>query len=243
MPTVREYQGRVNGIFNSHMLVVDGVSGPQTRYWISRAMDEKKVSFKEDLFDRGVRGIVWHWTAGAQGLIDLERNAYNFVFDNAGNCHDGNHTIAEQVAYDWKNGIGASHTKSMNTGWLGLSLDAMAGAKQANPVVWGSNPITWKGIDAMLEKTMELCEEYSIPVSEWTTLTHAEVQRTLGVKQRNKWDYQILPGDKDAFQDPVVIGAILRQETIGKFGRKSKPKYKPQKSIRGMFRNLFGGKS
>ena len=234
MPTVREFQGRVNAIFNSPVLTVDGVSGPNTRNGIARAMKKKRVSCKEDLFDRGVRGIVLHWTAGAQGIIDLERNAYNFVFDNDGNTYDGTHTIAEQVAYDWKRGIGASHTRGMNTGWIGLSLDAMAGASQTNPITWGRNPITWAGIDAMLEHAMDLCREYDIPVSKWTVLCHAEVEQTLGVKQRSKWDYTCLPGDTNAFQDPVEIGNIMRKRMVEKFGVKPK-----RKSTGGFFRRLF----
>jgi len=218
MYTIRDYQGRVNGIFDEQRLVVDGVSGPKTRQGIREAMAIKRVRRKTDLFDRGVRGVVMHWTAGAQGFIALERNAYNFLFSVEGDTIQGNHTIAEQVMYDWRKDIGASHTKSMNTGWIGCSVDAMAGSAQKNPMQWGSNPITWKGIDAMLEQTMEICEEYNIPVSPWTTLTHAEVQPTLGVKQRWKWDYTVLPGDTNGFQDPRKVGDMLRSRMKEKFG-------------------------
>lgn len=217
MYTVRDYQGRVNGIFNAQVLVVDGISGPKTRKGIADAMQSRRVRRKQDLFDRGVRGVVWHWTAGAKGFIDLERNAYNFLFSTDGDMIQGNHTIAEQVMYDWRKKIGASHTKSMNTGWVGCSVDAMAGSAQKNPMQWGNNPITWEGIDAMLEQTMEICEEYDIPVSRWTTLTHAEVQSTLGVKQRWKWDYTVLPGDSNGFQNPVEIGDKLRKRMLDKF--------------------------
>lgn len=216
MITTRDYQGRVNGIFNQQKLIVDGVSGPNTRAGIAQAMAKMGVRRKEDLFDRGVRGAVWHWTAGANGLIELEKNAYNFLHDTKGNTYDGNSTIAEQVMYDWRRGIGASHTKSMNTGWIGLSVDAMAGAKQTNPITWGSRPITWEGIDAMLERTAELCDEYGIPISRWTTLSHAEVQPTLGIKQRWKWDYAVLPGDTKS-RDPVEVGNILRKRMKERF--------------------------
>ncbi len=211
----REYQGRVNGIFNKEVLVVDGMSGPNTRKWIAKAMDEMEVQRKQDLFDRGVRGVVWHWTAGAKGLISLERKAYNFLHDVQGNTYDGNSTIAEQVMYDWRKGVGASHTKSMNTGWIGSSIDAMAGAT-GWPLSWGSNPITWEGIDAMLEHTFELSEEYNFPITKWTTLGHAEVQGTLGIKQRNKWDFMVLPGD-DRVRGAVEVGDILRARLIEKF--------------------------
>lgn len=214
--TVRDYQGRVNGIFNDSVLVVDGMSGPNTRREIARAMRKMDVSRKQDLFDRGVRGAVWHWTAGAKGVISLERKAYNFLHDVKGNTYDGESTVAEQVMYDWRRGIGASHTKSMNTGWIGQSVDAMVGAEQTNPITWGSNPITWEGIDAMLEQTADLHDEYGFPISKWTTLSHAEVQPTLGIKQRWKWDYVVLPGDKVS-RSPVEVGDILRERLKKKF--------------------------
>lgn len=214
MFTVREYQGRVNGIMGGPALVVDGMIGPKTRAGIREAMGIKRVRNAKSLFTRGVRGIVWHWTAGSHGIIELERNYYNWLFDRKGNVFDGNHTVQEQVNYDWRRKIGASHTKSMNTGWLGLSVDAMAGAKES-PLKWGTNPLTWEGIDAMLDWTMDLCEEYDIPISPWTTLGHAEVQQTLGIRQRFKWDYKVLPGYTRA-QDARLVGDVLRDRMIMK---------------------------
>jgi len=210
--TAREYQGRVNGIMGGPVLTVDGMMGPKTRNGIAEAMKIKGVRHAKDLFDRGIRGIVWHWTAGAHGVIELERDHYNWLFDRVGNVFDGNHSVQDQVNYDWRNGIGASHTKSMNTGWIGLSVDAMAGAKES-PLNWGTNPLTWEGIDAMLDWSMDLCEEYGIPVSPWTTLSHAEVQGNLGVKQRFKWDYKVLPGYTRAV-DARIVGDILRDRMI-----------------------------
>ncbi|ANJ20809.1 endolysin [Roseobacter phage RD-1410W1-01] len=214
--TVRDYQGRVNGIFGREVLTVDGMMGPNTRKGIADAMSRKGVRRKEDLFDRGVRGVVWHWTAGANGIIELEKDHYNFLHDTKGNTYDGNHTVASQVRYDWRKGVGASHTKGMNTGWIGESLDAMAGAN-GWPMDWGSHPITWEGIDAMLEHTWDMCQEYDIPVSRWTTLSHAEVQPTLGIKQRNKWDYMVLPGDSKP-RDAVRVGDELRERMVKRFG-------------------------
>lgn len=212
--TAREYQGRVNGIMGGPILKVDGVMGPNTRKGIQEAMRIKGVRNAKDLFTRGVRGVVWHWTAGAKGFIELEREAYNALFSVTGDWIDGNSTIQEQVNYDWRNGVGASHTKSMNTGWIGGSVDAMAGA-QESPLNWGSNPITWAGIDAMLDWTMDLCEEYDIPVSPWTTLSHAEVQQTLGIKQRWKWDYKVLPGYTKSV-NARIVGDILRDRMISR---------------------------
>lgn len=213
--SVRDYQGRVNGILGGPRLVVDGVMGPATRAAIQEAMKIRNVRRAEDLFVRGVRGVVWHWTAGAHGIIELERNHYNWLFDRVGSVYDGNHSVQDQVNYDANRGVGASHTKSMNTGWIGLSVDAMAGAVES-PLNWGTNPLTWEGIDAMLEWTMDLCKEYQIPVSPWTTLSHAEVQQNLGVQQRFKWDYKVLPGDTRA-RDARKVGDELRDRMVTRY--------------------------
>lgn len=215
--TVKDFQGRVNAIFGREVLKVDGMMGPNTRKGIEDACKFRKVRRKEDLFNRGIRGVIWHWTAGANGIIALEKEAYNFLHDTKGNTYDGFHTVASQAMYDWRKGIGASHTRNMNSGWIGESVDAMAGAKQTNPITWGSHPITWEGIDAMLEHTMDMCNEYHIPVSKWTTLSHAEVQPTLGVTQKWKWDYTVLPGDTKS-GDPVAVGNILRKRMMEIFG-------------------------
>lgn len=216
MITVRDYQGRVNGIFQREVLDVDGMMGPNTRKGIDQAMAARKVRSKQDLFVQAVRGVVWHWTAGANGLIALEKKHYNFLTDTAGNIYDGDHSIAAQLAYDWRKGIGASHTRGMNTGWVGISQDAMAGAQGWPSLNWGSHPITWEGTDAMLEQTAEVCKEYDIPVSRWTTLGHAEVEETLGIKQKNKWDYMVLPGYTKPV-NAVEVGDILRERMIEKF--------------------------
>ena len=67
----------------------------------------------------------------------------------------------------------------------------------------------------MLDWTMDLCEEYDIPVSPWTTLSHAEVQQTLGIKQRWKWDYKVLPGYTKSV-DARIVGDILRDRMISR---------------------------
>lgn len=214
--TGRDYQGRANAILGEARLKIDGIIGPASRKAIAEACMIRGVKDKRDLFDRGVRGVVWHWTAGANGIIEQERKAYNFLHDAKGNTYDGESTVAEQVMYDWRKGVGASHTKSMNTGWIGESLDVMAGAKENDPSTWTKYPVTWEGIDAMLMHTAEMVQEYDIPVSPWTTLTHAEVQPTLGIRQRHKWDIRVLPGEPKKLLGAQEAGDILR-ERLRKF--------------------------
>lgn len=214
--TTRDYQGRVNAIFDAPHLVVDGMMGPKTRAGIAEAMKMKRVRRKQDLFhDSRIRGIVWHWTASTYEVTPYDLQHYNDVHDYKGNSYDGAAPAFHQANYDWRRGVGVSHTRMMNTGWIGQSVSAMHGA-EGWPMDWGEYPLTWQGIDAMLERSAEYAEEYDIPCSKWSMLTHAEVQPTLGVRQRGKWDYVVLPG-MDKPIDPVECGDILRERMKKKF--------------------------
>lgn len=59
----------------------------------------------------------------------------------------------------------------------------------------------------------ELCRQYDIPVSRTTVLTHAEVQPTLGITQRGKWDVTWLPGMSGPGA-PVAVGDMLRARVV-----------------------------
>ena len=60
--------------------------------------------------------------------------------------------------------------------------------------------MTAKHWDVLPAVLADLCQRYGIPVTPKTVLSHAEVQGTLGIKQRGKWDISKL-----AF-DPLVVG-------------------------------------
>ncbi|MGH1356615.1 MAG: peptidoglycan recognition protein family protein [Thalassovita sp.] len=80
-----------------------------------------------------------------------------------------------------------------NTGAIGLSLDCMAGAQEW-PFDASKHPMTRAQVEALAATTARLCKQYDIPVSRWSTLSHAEIQPTLGIRQRFKWDITWLPG-------------------------------------------------
>jgi hypothetical protein len=84
----------------------------------------------------------------------------------------------------------------------------MVGAVE-RPFSSGQAPITKEQVDALVALTARLAAQYDIPVTRETVLTHAEVQTTLGVKQRNKWDIMWLPGMTGP-DNPVVVGDKLR---------------------------------
>jgi hypothetical protein len=68
----------------------------------------------------------------------------------------------------------------------------------------------------MLKRSADYCKEFDIPVTKWSTLTHAEIETTLGIKQNNKWDYMVLPGDTQV-RNAVVVGEILRDRLRTRF--------------------------
>ena len=84
----------------------------------------------------------------------------------------------------------------------------MHGARE-RPFSHGSYPLTQKQLDACAVLCADLCETYKIPVSRHTVLTHAEVEPTLGIRQRGKWDITWLPGMSNT-GDPVEVGDKIR---------------------------------
>jgi hypothetical protein len=212
--TTRYVQARVNALANKEVLKVDGMTGPKTRKAVAEAMAARGVRTKAGLFhDTGMVGIVWHWTASHHEVTADDLAHYNDVHDVKGNSYDGAARAEHQLNYDWRKGIGVSHTRNLNTGFIGQSVAAMAGAEGWPSLKWGKSPLTWEGIDAMLERSAEYCREFDIPVSPWSTLSHAEVQGNLGVAQRNKWDYMVLPGMKKV-TTARACGDILRKRLL-----------------------------
>ena len=94
----------------------------------------------------------------------------------------------------------------------------MLGAREA-PFDAGSQRINEAQIEALAQLVANLCRRYGIPVTRATVLTHAEVQPTLGVRQRGKWDITWLPSSvrgqfyywymvKDVFSRKVVASEV-----------------------------------
>lgn len=204
--TTRDVQARLWALGEAPG-AIDGMMGPKTKAAIKRALRGRDGHTIFDLFHHsGLHRVHWHWTAGARGIIALERRAYNALVDQEANVHDGLFRPEAQARYQV--GKAASHTLNANTGAIGISIDAMAGAKE-RPLDWGSNPMTREQLDAMLAQTAIWCVAYDIPNSRYSTLSHAEVEPTLGIKQRWKWDINVLPG-MSAVGDPVEVGDRLR---------------------------------
>jgi hypothetical protein len=211
----RDIQARVCAL--GFVTDVDGMNGPGTRKAVEAAMRDRRVKTYQELFhDSGIHSLVWHWTAGRDMPSREDLKHYNDVFDFEGNQYDGGARIEHQANYDWRKGVGVSHSKNANSGRGGLAVAGMHGAEGWPSLDWGDHPITWDGIDGMLKRSADYCKEFDIPVTKWSTLTHAEIETTLGIKQNNKWDYMVLPGDTQV-RNAVVVGEILRDRLRTRF--------------------------
>lgn len=158
----------------------------------------------------GLHGIVFHWTAGTGKASTLDKEHYHYMVQNDGTIVPGKH--APEANINTSDGVYAAHTLNANTGRIGVALCGMMGAVE-RPLLWGPAPITWGQINALVGLLADLCRRYSIPVTRQTVLSHAEVQPTLGIKQRGKWDVSVLPG-MTSTADPVMIGDRIRADVL-----------------------------
>jgi hypothetical protein len=204
--TTRDLQARLAAL-GFHPGPIDGIRGRRTSAALDAAMHDRVVTDPRHLFHiSGLHRIHWHWTAGAYGEIQLELDHYNVLIDHDGAEVAGTFPPLAQANY--APGLAASHTLNANTGAIGLALDCMAGARE-RPFRSGPYPITHDQLEALAILTARLCKRYDIPVSRWSTLSHAEIQPTLGIRQRLKWDITWLPGMTRP-GDPVEVGDRLR---------------------------------
>lgn len=153
-----------------------------------------------------MKRIILHWTAGAHTPSNLDKEHYHFIVAGDGAVVKGKHPVEA----NWKPVPGqyAAHTLNCNTGSIGVAVAAMDGAVE-RPFSAGKHPITPKQVDALVKLVRDLCRGYGIPVTRETVLSHAEVQPTLKIKQRGKWDIAWLPG-MESPGDPVKVGDHIR---------------------------------
>lgn len=159
--------------------------------------------------------IIWHHTAGGYHPNAVDRAAYHRLIDGEGVVHDGLHPIsANAPGKALVAGQYAAHCLNLNSGSIGVAVCAMANAVWSAPATW-THPVKAGQVDALIRETARLCVQYGITPGPRTTLSHAEVQPTLGVAQKNKWDFDYsLPGRRDGSRDPQRIGDELRAEVV-----------------------------
>lgn len=154
----------------------------------------------------GLSRIIIHWTGGGPRATDLDRLHYHFLYEQSGAVVAGNLPPEENITTN--DNIYGAHTLRLNTGSIGVSFCGMAGAKE-RPFAAGAHPLTLAQIEAGCRHIAGLAKRYKIAIDRRTILTHAEVQPTLKVQQRGKWDIAWLPG-MTAVGDPVAVGDRIR---------------------------------
>lgn len=146
-----------------------------------------------------MKRIIMHWTAGTHKANATDKSHYHILIEGDGKLVRGDASIALNSGKT-KPGY-AAHTLNCNTDSIGVSLCCMGGSVESpfNPGKW---PLTRLQFDQLIDVVRELSDFYKIPVTRQTILSHAEVQETLGIKQRNKWDYTRLAWN------PSLVGSI-----------------------------------
>jgi hypothetical protein len=157
-----------------------------------------------------MKRIIWHWTAGTHKASKTDREHYHFIIEGDGTVVPGNKPPEANLST--KDGDYAAHTKGCNTGAIGIAVAAMRGAVE-RPFSAGPSPITPAQMKALVDLTAKLSRQYGIPVTPQTILSHAEVQDTLGIAQRGKWDITWLPGAATPAR-ARVIGDQLRGSVL-----------------------------
>lgn len=138
-----------------------------------------------------MKRVIWHWTAGPYKATRLDKKHYHYIYEDDGNRVTGDNPISANAKPIRKGKKYAAHTYRSNTDSIGLSVACMVEAVENKTN--GPKPMTETQFEAMMKDTAKFCKEYGITPSRKTTLHHGEVQANLGIKQRGKWDFNVLP--------------------------------------------------
>jgi len=135
-----------------------------------------------------MRRIVIHWTAGKYTPNILDRLHYHYLIDGDGLVIPAVPVIRNEEPL--KLGY-AAHTRRCNSGSIGIALCCAWGAIPQNLGAYPPLPVQ---LVACAQLVAKLCKRHDIPLDREHVLTHGEVEVTLGIKQRGKWDLLVLPG-------------------------------------------------
>jgi N-acetyl-anhydromuramyl-L-alanine amidase AmpD len=190
-----------------------------------------------------MKRIIVHWTAGTHRPSATDKKHYHFIVGGDRAIEVGNLSVEanESTATEY-----AAHTRGLNTGSIGVAFAAMHGAKE-RPFSAGKYPINEAQVGAMVVLLNTLSYRYNIPITPETILTHAEVEPTLGVKQRGKWDVTWLPG-MDQAGNARAVGDVLR-ERLRDYQQSQRaplaviPPPAPVHWLTALLQSFFGGKS
>jgi hypothetical protein len=160
--------------------------------------------------------IIVHWTAGTHNATEFDRKHYHLLIEADGKVVRGIPSIADNVP-PLKRGY-AAHTASANSYAIGVSMCCMGGkGVKPSPFTPGPYPMTRAQWVAMVKAVAELCTRYGINVTPSTVLSHAEVEKMLGKKQKGKWDISHRAFDL-SITGAIAVGNIMRTEVIRAMG-------------------------
>lgn len=212
----------------------DGIYGRRTEAAILKALNELSLHVKPEVQFSAIPDpddfrvvpknwmpnvamdrIILHWSAGAYKMSKASYEHYHLCIEGpVPVLKRGKNSIAANSTI---RGSYAAHTRGINTKSIGVSMMCMHGAKE-NPFSSGKYPMTKAQWDYTVLVVADLCEKYNIEVTPETVLSHAEVQKNLGVKQRNKWDYTRLSFDSN-LKGADKIGDLFRFQVKKAMGK------------------------
>lgn len=155
----------------------------------------------------GIKRSITHWTGGGGRASTVDKQHYHRITEFDGNTVAGNEKIEDNVVTS--DDDYAAHTLNLNTGSAGFAMAGMLNATE-DPFDPGPQPINERQFEAHCKMLAEFHSSYGIPITRETCLTHAEVQPTLGVKQRGKWDITRLVFKPD-LRGPLQVGDYMRE--------------------------------
>lgn len=135
--------------------------------------------------------VISHWTAGGYSVSTVDKEHYHIIVDGNGKLVRGDFSIKANVSTNDSDGY-AAHTKSCNSGSIGIAAACMANAVES-PFNSGAYPLTRQQWTVLIAVAADLCKKYKIEVTPKTVLQHGEVQKNLGITQSGKWDIMRLP--------------------------------------------------
>lgn len=186
---------------------IDGLWGPKTAAARAAFADDRGHTIEADFHASGLHRVIMHWPVSGEGASGSDRQHYHLVVTHDLTVVDG--YLKPEANANTGDGQYVAHTRALNTGSIGVAVDGMIGA-QERPFKPGAAPFTMPMVQLMAQTVADLCLTYDIPISRYTVLTHSEVEPTLGVWQRGKWDINWLP-DMDEPSDAIEVGDRIRE--------------------------------
>jgi N-acetyl-anhydromuramyl-L-alanine amidase AmpD len=157
-----------------------------------------------------MKRLILHWTAGSNKASSVDLEHYHFIVNGDGSVVKGDHKIEDNLST--ADGVYAAHTKGCNGGAIGVAMAGMLGAE--GPGKLGKFPLTKAQWDACMSLVKKLTNQYKIPITKTTVLSHAEVQNNLGVKQNGKIDISFGVPGKPELKTARACGDYIRQSLL-----------------------------